>query len=57
MKETTVLNNISRLIENIDYKSVYIEIKTKNDKFILEKDSKRKIGFDTCDEYRKGKNR
>lgn len=37
MKESTVLNRISNLIENINYKSIYIEIKTVNDKYTLEK--------------------
>lgn len=37
MKESTVLNRISNLIENINYKSIYVEIKTDNDKYTLEK--------------------
>lgn len=46
MKETTILNNISKLIEKIDYKSVYIEIETNTDKYTLEKNKRNKIGFD-----------
>ncbi len=46
MKETTILNNISKLIEKIDYKSVYIEIETNTDKYTLEKNNRKKIGFD-----------
>lgn len=47
MKETTVINRISRLIDNINYKSVYIEIETDNDKYTLERNNRNKIGFDT----------
>lgn len=46
MKESTVLNRISNLIENINYKSIYVEIKTDNDKYTLEKGKRTKIkGF------------
>lgn len=45
MKETTALNQISRIVDKLDYKSVYIEIQTKDNKFTLERESKRKIGF------------
>ena len=45
MKETTVLNQISRIIDNINYRSVYIEIQTEHDKYILEKDKHSRIGF------------
>ena len=46
MKETTALNNISRIVDNIDYKRVYIEIETKDDKYILEKEKEKVItGF------------
>lgn len=47
MKETTVLNRISKLVENINYKSIYVEINTETDKYTLEKDNKTRIGFDT----------
>jgi len=40
VKESTVLNRISNLIENINYKSIYVEIKTDNDKCTLEKKNK-----------------
>lgn len=49
-KETTVLNRIERIVDSIDYKEVYVEIKTDDKKYILEKDKKNKIGFET---YRK----
>ncbi len=45
MKETTALNRISKILENINYKSVYIEINTNKDRYTLEKESNRKIGF------------
>ena len=45
MKETTILNRISKLVENINYKSVYIEICTNKDKYTLEKEKTRSIGF------------
>lgn len=47
MKETTALNQISRIIDKLDYKSVYIEINTQNNRYTLQKDNKRKIGFET----------
>lgn len=51
MKETTVLNNISKLVENIDYQTIYIEINTKTNKYTLEKDKSKQIGFDTGGRY------
>lgn len=46
MKETTVINKISKLIEEIDYKTAYIEIQTNKDKFTLEKERQKQIiGF------------
>lgn len=46
MKDTTVLNRISKLVEDMNYKSVYIEIKTDKDKYILEKENPiRVMGF------------
>lgn len=47
MKETTVLNNISKLVDRTNYKSIYVEINTETNKYTLEKDNKTKIGFDT----------
>lgn len=47
MKETTVLNNISKLVDKINYKSIYVEINTETDKYTLERDNKTRIGFDT----------
>lgn len=46
MKETTLLNNISKLVEQTNYKTIYIEIITEDNKYTLEKDRRRKIGFD-----------
>lgn len=46
MKEITVINQISKLIDKLDYKNAYIEIQTINEKYILEKEKpKRVIGF------------
>lgn len=45
MKETTAIEKINNIIESIDYKSAYIEIQTKSDKYILEKEKKNRIGF------------
>lgn len=47
MKETTVLNNISKLVDKINYKSVYVEIQTNNDKYTLKKGNNNKAGFNT----------
>lgn len=45
MKEITVINQISNLIDKLDYKSAYIEIQANNDKYILEKEKQTQIGF------------
>lgn len=45
MKETTALNQISRIVDKLDYKSVYIEIQTKDNKFTLEREKEKVIGF------------
>lgn len=45
MKETTALNQISRIVDKLDYKSVYIEIQTKDNKFTLEREKERVVGF------------
>lgn len=37
MRETTVLNNIAKLVDKLNYKSLYIEIDTGKDKYTLEK--------------------
>jgi len=47
MKETTALNQISRIVDKLDYKSVYIEIQTKDNKYTLEREKERKIGFES----------
>ena len=51
MKETTVLNQISKLVENINYKSVYIEIQTDKNRYTLEKDSNKTIGFQSNNKW------
>ena len=46
MKETTVLNRISNIVDNINYKSLYIEIDTGENKYTLEREKHRQIGFE-----------
>lgn len=42
------LQKVINQVEKIDYKSVYIEIETKNDRFTMNKiKSKNQIGFET----------
>lgn len=45
MKETTALNRIDKIIENMNYKTAYIEIQTNENKYILEKEKHNPIGF------------
>jgi hypothetical protein len=46
LKEITAINKISKLIDEINYQSAYIEIKTENDKYVLEKERPiRVVGF------------
>ena len=45
MKESTALNQISRIVDKLSYKSAYIEIQTETDRFVLEKEKKNPIGF------------
>lgn len=46
MKETTALNKIEKIINDMDYKKIYIEIETKNNKWTLEKEKEKEvIGF------------
>lgn len=47
MKETTALNQISRIVDKLDYKSVYIEIQTKDNKYTLEREKRNKVGFES----------
>ena len=46
MKETTVINKINNLADSINYKKLYIEIETNENRYIIEKENNRKIGFD-----------
>lgn len=46
MTNVKIIERIDNLIENMNYKKVYIEIETEKDKYIIEKEQKRnKIGF------------
>ena len=48
MIETTALNRISKIIDSMNYETVYIEIQTKSDKYTLNKEKiTRVIGFNT----------
>lgn len=45
MKETTALNQISRIVDKLNYKTAYIEINTKDNKYVMEKEGNKAIGF------------
>lgn len=46
LKDTIILNKISKLVEDMNYKSAYIEIRTDRNKYILEKENPIRImGF------------
>lgn len=46
MRELTALNRISKVLDNMNYKTAYIEIQTETDKYVLEKENRtRVIGF------------
>lgn len=55
MKNITIIDKISNLIEKMDYKTAYIEIQTSKEKYTLEQEKKNPIGFnyvrDKKDEY------
>lgn len=46
MTNIKIIERIDKLIDKMDYKTAYVEIQTKNNKFILEKEKKNKIGFE-----------
>lgn len=46
MTNIKIIERINKLIDKMDYKTAYVEIQTKNNKFILEKEKKNKIGFE-----------
>lgn len=45
MKEVTVLNNIEKLINKINYETAFIEITTKNVTYTLNLNKAKQIGF------------
>lgn len=50
MKLSTALDRIGKIIDNMNYKTAYIEIETKNDKYTLNKEkTARVIGFKTIE--------
>lgn len=46
MTNIKIIERIDKLIDKMDYKTAYIEIQTKNNKFTLEKEKQNKIGFE-----------
>ena len=46
MTNNKIIERINNLIDKMEYKTAYVEIQTKNNKYILEKDKNNKIGFD-----------
>ena len=47
MTDIKILERINSLIDKMDYREAYVEAKTTNDKFIIEKSKTRQIGFRT----------
>lgn len=45
MKNTTIIDKISNLIEKMDYKTAYIEIQTDKEKYTLEQEKRNQIEF------------
>lgn len=45
MTNIKIIERITNLVDKMDYKKVYIEIETKQDKIIIEKEKQRQIGF------------
>ena len=45
MKEVTALNQINNIIDRLNYKTAYIEINTKDNKYVIEKEGNKVIGF------------
>lgn len=46
MTNNKIIERIENLIDKMEYKTAYVEIQTKNNKYILEKEKNNKIGFD-----------
>lgn len=51
MKDTTILDKISNLIDKMDYKTAYIEIQTDKEKYTLEREKRSQIGFRSKNEH------
>lgn len=45
MTDIKVIEKINDLLSRIDYEKAYLEIETKQNKYIIEKDKPRQIGF------------
>ena len=46
MTNNKIIERIENLIDKMEYKTAYVEIQTKNTKYILEKEKNNKVGFD-----------
>ena len=46
MTNTKILERIDNLIDKMEYKTAYIKIQAKDNKYILEKEKNNKIGFE-----------
>ena len=47
MTNLKTIEKINDLIDKMDYEKVYLEIETKQDKYIIEKSKPKQIGFNT----------
>ena len=47
MTNLKTIEKINDLIDKMDYEKVYLEIETKQDKYIIEKSKPKQIGFKT----------
>lgn len=45
MTDIKVIEKINDLLSRIDYEKAYLEIETKQNKYVIEKDKPRQIGF------------
>ncbi len=45
MTNIKIMERINNLVNQMDYKKVYIEVETNNDRFVIEKSKRNQIGF------------
>lgn len=48
MTEMKIIEKIVNLVDKLDYKNACIEIETQREKYTIEKEKRRSIGFDIC---------